>query len=167
LVLLGVSVALNATAFVFVFRSATARDLSIRDVAFGAISAALFWQLLQSFGVLYVRHVVKNASETNAVFAFVLGLVAFLYLISIAVVLCVEIDVVNVDKLWPRSLMTPFTDDVVLTPADKRAYRTQAEAQRMKGFERVQITFDPVIETVSEVEPEPAPDLEKHRQTPA
>jgi membrane protein len=141
--MLGVSVALNASAFIFVFRIATARELSIRDVAFGAVSAALFWQLLQSFGVLYVRHVVKNASETNGVFAFVLGLVAFLYLTSLAVVLCVEIDVVKVESLYPRSLMTPFTDDVVLTPADKRAYSTQVEAQRMKGFEQIGVVFDP------------------------
>jgi membrane protein len=156
-VMLGISVALNASAFVFVFRIATARDLSIRDVAFGAISAALFWQLLQSFGVLYVRHVVKNASETNGVFAFVLGLVAFLYLTSIAVVLCVEIDVVNVDKLHPRSLLTPFTDDVVLTSADIRAYSTQAEAQRMKGFERVTVVFDPPALPP----PEPPPPVEE------
>jgi membrane protein len=153
--MIGISVALNASAFVFVFRIATARDLSIRDVAFGAISAALFWQLLQSFGVLYVRHVVKNASETNGVFAFVLGLVAFLYLTSIAVVLCVEIDVVNVDKLYPRSLMTPFTDDVVLTPADIRAYSTQAEAQRMKGFERIGVTFKPPTGPPPELPAEP------------
>jgi membrane protein len=141
-VVIASSVALNTIAFVVVFRMATARDLSIRDVAFGAITAALFWQLLQSFGVLYVRHVVKNASETNGVFAFVLGLVAFLYLIAIAVVLCVEIDVVNVDKLYPRSLLTPFTDNVTLTPADRRAYSTQVKAQRMKGFEHIDVHFD-------------------------
>jgi membrane protein len=141
--MLATSVALNAIAFVFVFRIATARDLSIRDVAFGAIAAALFWQLLQSFGVLYVRHVVKNASETNGAFAFVLGLVAFLYLTALAVVLCVEIDVVNVDKLYPRSVLTPFTDNVILTPADRRAYSTQVKAQQMKGFEQIEVQFDP------------------------
>jgi membrane protein len=141
-VMLGSSVALNAVAFVFVFRIATARELSIRDVAFGAITAALFWQLLQSFGVLYVRHVVKNASETNGAFAFVLGLVAFLYLTALAVVLCVEIDVVNVDKLYPRSVLTPFTDNVILTPADRRAYSMQVKAQRMKGFEQIDVQFD-------------------------
>src|SRR5665811_1612331 len=92
-------------------RIATARVLSIREVAFGAITAALFWQLLQSFGVLYVRHVVKNASETNGAFAFVLGLVAFLYLTALAVVLCVEIDVVNVDKLYPCLLYTSDAAD--------------------------------------------------------
>lgn len=31
--------------------------------------------------------------------------------------ICVEINVVRVDRLHPRSLLTPFTDNVVLTPA--------------------------------------------------
>ena len=70
---LAASVALNAFVFVFVFRAATARVLSVSDVVRGAVAAALVWQLLQSFGVIYVAHVVKNASDTNGVFAFVLG----------------------------------------------------------------------------------------------
>src|SRR5207244_12920592 len=54
--------------------------LSVRDVAPGAIAAAVIWQLMQSFGVVYVGHVVQHASATNGLFALVLGLVAFLYL---------------------------------------------------------------------------------------
>ena len=136
------SVALNAAVFVFAFRFATARDLSVRDVAPGAVTAAVIWQLLQSFGVVYVAHVVKNASSTNGVFALVLGMIAFLYLTAVAAVLCVEINVVRVDKLHPRSLLTPFTDNVTLTAGDRRAYSTQAKAQRMKGFEQVDVHFE-------------------------
>lgn len=141
-VVLAASVALNAVVFVFVFRIATARDLSITDVAPGAVTAAGAWQLLQSFGVIYVNHVVKDASDTNGVFALVLGLIAFLYLTAVAVVLCVEVNVVRVDKLHPRSLLTPFTDNVHLTAGDRRAYTHQAEAQRMKGFQDVDVSFD-------------------------
>lgn len=65
------SVAINAVAFIFAFRFAAARDLSARDVAPGAIAAAIIWQLLQTFGVVYVGHVVKGASATNRVFALV------------------------------------------------------------------------------------------------
>lgn len=137
------SVLINAAVFVVAFRIATARDLSVRDVAPGAISAAVVWQLLQTFGVTYVGHVVKGASATNGVFALVLGLIAFLYLTGVAVVLCVEINVVRVDKLHPRSLLTPFTDNVVLTGGDRRAYTGQATAQRNKGFEEVHVHFDP------------------------
>ena len=142
IVVLAGSAIVNAVAFVFAFRIATARDLSIRDVAVGAILAALVWQLLQSFGVVYVSHVVKNASATNGVFALVLGLIAFLYLTAVVVVLSVEINVVHVDRLHPRSLMTPFTDNVQLTQGDRDAYTGQATAQRTKGFEDVDVTFD-------------------------
>lgn len=99
------------------------------------------WQLLQSFGVLYVGHVVKGASATNGVFAVVLGLVAFLYVTAVAVVLCAELNVVLADRLHPRALLTPFTDDVELTPGDRRAYTAQAEAQRSKGTEEIDVSF--------------------------
>jgi membrane protein len=141
-VVLVASVVLNAVVFVFVFRVAAARDLSFADVAPGAIAAAVLWQLLQSFGVVYVGHVVRHASATNGVFALVLGLIAFLYLTAVVVVFCVEINVVRVNRLHPRALLTPFTDNVSLTAGDRRAYSTQAEAQRMKGFEDVDVQFD-------------------------
>ena len=137
------SVLANAVVFLFVFRLATARRLTVRDVLPGAVGAAVIWQLLQTFGVAYVGHVVKNASATNGVFALVLGLLAFLYLTAAAVVLCVEVNVVRREKLYPRSLLTPFTDEVDLTRGDMRAYTTQATAQRSKGFETVEVSFDP------------------------
>lgn len=140
---LTVGVLLNAALFVFAFRFATTRPLSVRDVLPGALAAAVAWQLLQSFGVVFVSHVVRNASATNSVFAVVLGLLAFLYLAAAMVVLCVEVNVVRADGLHPRALLTPFTDDVTLTPADRRAYTEQAQAERTKGFEEVDVTFRP------------------------
>jgi membrane protein len=106
------------------------------------VAAAVVWQLLQSFGTVYVGHVVKGASATNGVFALVLGLLAFLYVTATAVVLCAEVNAVRVDRLHPRALLTPFTDDVDLTPGDRRAYTNQAEAPRSKGFENVEVSFD-------------------------
>lgn len=147
------SLLVNAAMFLFVFRIATSRSLSIRDVAPGAVIAAIVWQLLQNFGVLYVGHVVRNASATNSVFAVVLGLLAFLYVTSISVVLCAEINVVRVEKLYPRSLLTPFTDNVVLTAADREAYAGQATAQQSKGFEDVDVQFDQPHGGPSEGEP--------------
>jgi YihY family inner membrane protein len=137
------SILVNGVVFVAAFRVATPRRLSIGQVAPGAIGAAVLWQLLQSFGVAYVGHVVRSASPINGVFALVLGLLAFLYLTAVAVVLCVEVNVVRVDRLHPRSLLTPFTDDVELTPGDRRSYTGLAKAQRHKGFETVHVTFDP------------------------
>jgi YihY family inner membrane protein len=136
------SLVLNSAAFVLMFRIATGRDLAVRDVARGAVAAAVVWQLLQSFGVVYVGHVVQHASATNGVFAIVLGLIAFLYVTAAVVVFCAEVNVVHVEGLHPRALMAPFTDDVSLTRGDRRAYATQAEAQQMKGFEDVDVSFD-------------------------
>ena len=143
LAVLAASVVINIAVFVFGFRFAAARRLSVRDVAPGAIAAAVIWQLLQSFGVIYVGHVVRHASDTNAVFALVLGMLAFLYLSATAVLLCAEINVVRVSRMHPRSLLTPFTDNVMLTTGDRRAYSTQAKAQRSKGFEHIDVSFDP------------------------
>ena len=145
--LLVVSVLINAAVFVFVFRLATARHLAVIDVAPGAIGAAVVWQLLQTFGVAYVAHVVKGASATNGVFALVLGLLAFFYVTALAVVLCAEINVVRVERLYPRALLTPFTDNVELTRGDRQAYTGQAVSQRSKGFENVDVTFNKTAPT--------------------
>lgn len=140
-VVLVASAAMNAAAFVAAFRISTNRGLTIGQVAPGAVIAALGWQLLQSFGAVYVGHVVRTASATNGVFALVLGMLAFLYVTAILVVLCAEINVVRVDHLHPRALLTPFTDSVDLTEADRDVYTGQATAQRSKGFEHVDVTF--------------------------
>jgi hypothetical protein len=78
----------------------------------------------------------------NAVFALVLGLMAFIYLAALALVLCVEINVVRVDRLHPRALLTPFIDDVDLTRGDEQVYGNSARAQRAKGVQRVDVHFD-------------------------
>ncbi|MDT0278313.1 YihY/virulence factor BrkB family protein [Blastococcus goldschmidtiae] len=137
------SVLINAAIFVFAFRLATTRRLTVRDVLPGALLAAVLWQLLQTFGVTYVSRVMESASAVNGMFALVLGLLAFLYLAAVFGVLCVEINVVRVDRLYPRALLTPFTDDVDLTPGDRRSYTGKAKAERLKGFETVHVTFDP------------------------
>jgi hypothetical protein len=100
------------------------------------------WQILQLLGTAFVGHVVKNASATNGVFALVLGLIAWIYLAAVAVVFCIEVNVVRTLKLYPRALLTPFTDDVTLTDADQQAYTWQATAQQAKGFQRVEVRFD-------------------------
>jgi len=57
-------------------------------------------------------------------------------------VIAMEVNSVLAYKLYPRSLLTIFTDDVHLTDGDERAYRLLAQAQRQKGFEVITVTFD-------------------------
>lgn len=137
-----VAVALNALVFIFAFRLLTATKLSVREVAPGAIAAAVLWQLLQTAGVAYVNNVVTNTSETNGVFALVLGLMAWIYVGAIALVGCMEFNVVRAKQLYPRALLSPFTDDVDLTRADQDAYTDSAAAQQAKGFETVDVDFE-------------------------
>ena len=43
------------------------------------------------------------------------------FALAVVLVLCVEIDAVRVDHLYPRALLTPFTDDVEDRVADRHA----------------------------------------------
>lgn len=136
------SFALNTAVCVAAFRVTTVRALTTAQVLPGALLAAVLWQLLQWFGTAYVSRVVASASVTNSVFAIVLGLLAFLYMVATSLLVCAEINAVRVDRLHPRALLTPFTDNVDLTVADRRMYAGQAEAQQAKGFQRVDVSFD-------------------------
>jgi uncharacterized BrkB/YihY/UPF0761 family membrane protein len=86
--------------------------------------------------------VIAHADAMNGVFAVVLGLIALIYVASVMAMLGLETNAVLVKRLYPRALLTPFTDAVELTEADRRVYREYAQAQRHKGFERVRVTFD-------------------------
>lgn len=124
------------------FQLATAKKLTLAELLPGAVLAAVLMQVLQNFSYLYVDRVIRHATDTNAVFAAVLGLLAYLYLVAMSVVFAMEVNVVRAERLWPRALLTPFTDNVQLTEADEEAYTAQAKAQRAKGFEEIDVSFD-------------------------
>ena len=136
------SVSVNAYVLALMMRLSTPRDERLRDVLPGAALIALLWQLLQLLGGVYVEHVIKKANEMNGVFALVLGLIALVYVATVMAMVGLEVNVVLGKRLYPRALLTPFTDAVQLTEADRRVYREYAQAQRHKGFERVRVTFD-------------------------
>ena len=136
------SAVVNSMLFVLAFRLLTSRDVSVRQLRGGAVGAAVAWQLLQLLGGWYVTHRLQGAGATYGAFGIVLGLMAWLWLGAATVVLAAEVDAVRAGRLWPRSLLTPFTDDVDLTRADESAYTSYAKSERHKGFETVQVNFD-------------------------
>ncbi|WP_197377222.1 YihY/virulence factor BrkB family protein [Mycolicibacterium baixiangningiae] len=136
------TIAINTGICLVAFRMTTSRKLTYRQVLPGALAAAAVWQFLQWFGAGFIARIASSSSATNTVFALVLGLLAFLYLISVSLVLCAELNVVRVDRLYPRALLTPFTDEVTLTSADRRTYTSKAKAERVKGFQHVSVTFE-------------------------
>ena len=141
------TVAVSAGVLALMMRLSTPQKEAFREVLPGAVLIAVLWQLLQMLGGVYVSSVIKDASAMNAIFAVVLGLVALLYIASVMAILGLETNAVLAKRLYPRALLTPFTDSVRLTDADRRVYREYAQAQRHKGFEQVHVTFDEETET--------------------
>lgn len=120
----------------------TSYPLSLRDVLPGALVAAVGWLLLQRFGITYANQIVSRSGDTYGVFAFVLGLVVFIFVAAQIVVLAVEVNVVRVKGLWPRALLGPFTASVPLTEADVQTYRDATASTMIKDYQGVEVTFD-------------------------
>jgi YihY family inner membrane protein len=144
------AVGANVCLFMVIFRVLTASQVPTRDLRIGAVAAGVGWQVVQVLGTYFVTHMLRGRSEAYGVFGLVLGLVAWIYLLAIVTVLAVEINVVAQRRLWPRALLTPFTDDVQLTTADERAYTGYAGSEQHKGFEVIDVGFGPAEPDASE-----------------
>src|ERR1700689_4806308 len=135
----GVLVALvfNLLLFFAAFRFLSPEEILTKDLIPGVIFAAILWQILQHIGGYYVSHVVRHAQEPSGLFAFVLGLLAWLYLGGQVTLIAAEINVVRARRLWPRSFFSqPLLD------ADKRALRSSAETEERVEEENVEVNFD-------------------------
>ena len=137
-----IAIAANVAAFLILFRVLTARNIALADLIPGAVGAGVAVQVLQTVGALFVSRQLAGVSQIYGVFGLVLGLLAWLYLQAVILVFCAEINAVRARRLWPRNLLTPFIDGVVLTPADKAAYRSYADAERYTSSAQVHTTFD-------------------------
>jgi YihY family inner membrane protein len=137
-VLGGVLVALasNLLLFFAAFRFLSPDEIPTRDLLAGVAFAAVLWQILQHIGGYYVSHVVRHAQETSGLFAFVLGLLAWLYLGGQVTLIAAEINVVRARQLWPRSFTAPLLD------ADRRALTSSAETEERVQEENVEVTFE-------------------------
>jgi YihY family inner membrane protein len=137
-VLGGVLLALasNLLLFFAAFRFLSPDEIPTRDLLPGVAFAAVLWQILQHIGGYYVAHVVRHAQETSGLFAFVLGLLAWLYLGGQVTLIAAEINVVRARRLWPRSFTAPLLD------ADRRALTSSAETEERVQQENVEVTFE-------------------------
>jgi YihY family inner membrane protein len=135
----GVAIALafNLALFYTAFRFLSPDEIPTRDLLPGVAVAAVAWQLLQHIGGYYVEHVVRHAQATSGLFAFVLGLLAWLYLGGQVLLIAAEVNVVRARRLWPRSF---FSDP--LLDADKRALTSSAETEERVQEESVEVSFD-------------------------
>lgn len=122
-----VSLALNMGLFWLAFRLGTARHVATRDLRLGSALAAVAWQVLQIVGGYFIGHSLATNSSLYGAFGIVLGLLAWLYLQAQITLYAVEINVVQVLRLWPRSLSPP-----PLTSQDMRAYELYAQAEQRR-----------------------------------
>ena len=144
------------TFLTLLFRFAATGQHSFGRAAPGGYTLAVMWQVLQLGGAAYVDRVLVDTSSMTKTFGLVLGLIGFLWLGAVMAVLAMEINVVWARRLWPRALLTPFTDNVELTDADRRAYALYAAMQRHKGFEKVSVSWEPRPAPVEPADEPPA-----------
>ncbi|HEY2550695.1 MAG TPA: YihY/virulence factor BrkB family protein [Streptosporangiaceae bacterium] len=129
-----ISLVLNALLFWLAFRLGTARQVRTRDMLVGAVIAAVAWQLLQLLGGYIVAHQLARNSALYGTFAIVLGLIAWLYLQAQITLYAVELNVVKVRQLWPRSLFPP-----PLTSKDMTAYRMYAHSGQRRPELKIEL----------------------------
>ena len=117
-----VSLVLNFGVLWLAFRLGTASEITWRQLWLGAAISAVIWTVLQYVGTAFVSRQIAHASPLYGTFALVLGLIAWLYLQAQLTLYAVEINVVWVYRLWPRSLVPP-----PYTEQDRRAFRLYTE----------------------------------------
>jgi membrane protein len=125
------------------FRVLTAADLGWRDVYVGGLVSGAGWELVQILGSRAVVHEVNHGYSLYGGFGVVLAVISVIYLLALVVMISVEVNVVWSRRLWPRSLLSPFTDRIQPTPGDLAAYRGYAGLGRFKGWQKIEVTFDP------------------------
>jgi hypothetical protein len=163
-----IAIAANVGVVLIAFRVLTAHEIPLADLVPGAVCAGIGVHALQIGGAFFVGYELRGTSQIYGVFGLVLGLLAYLYLMSVIVVFCAEINVVRARKLWPRNLLTPFINEVALTPADQASYRSYLDSERFKPFEQVYTTFDgqPVPDNKPDDKPDNKPDNKNGHQAP-
>jgi YihY family inner membrane protein len=132
---IAVSLVIDVVLFAASFRLLTAAAVSTRRLLPGVLIASVLWEILQILGGYFVGHVIRHAHSTYGLFAFVIGLLAWLHLGAVTTLYGAEVNVVLARKLWPRSLFGP---DV---PADEKTLEALAKVEERSDRERVDVRF--------------------------
>jgi YihY family inner membrane protein len=107
----------NVGMYVLGFRVLTSTSIQTRKLMPGAVLAGLGWTIMQAIGTELVKHYLHSDS-VYGIFAIVLSLVAWIYLVVGITVHAAEVNVVLGRRLWPRSIVHP-----PLTAAERVAVR--------------------------------------------
>ena len=130
-----VAAAANVGMYMIGFRVLTPKSIETRKLVPGAVLAGLGWTILQAVGTQLVKHYLHSAS-VYGIFAIVLSLVAWIYLVVEVTIYAAEVNVVLDRRLWPRSIVQP-----PLTEADRVALSLQPLAEQRRDEQRVAVSF--------------------------
>jgi YihY family inner membrane protein len=137
ILLVALSLVVNMGLFWLGLRSATAGQVTWRELRTGALLSAIAWQVLQLVGGYVVAHSLRHSSDLYGTFGLVLGLLAWFRLQAQLTLYAVEADMVRARRLWPRSLFPP-----PLTDKDRAALRSYANVEQRRPEIRIETHFD-------------------------
>ena len=132
-----VTLAVNFGLYIAAFRFLTAATIPTRCLWLGAAVGAVFLEILQLVGTIYINHVIENASNTYGTFATVIGLLVWLHVIAQLTMYAAEINTVVARRLWPRSLLGPPE-----SPADRETLTALAKMEERHEHESVEVRFE-------------------------
>jgi YihY family inner membrane protein len=133
---LAAATALSIALYLAVFRMLSPKHLRWSDLLPGAIVGGVGWQVLETLGVQLVQRQLRHSSQLYGTVGVVLGLIFFLVLVSQLTLYALEINVVRVNHLWPRSLVQP-----PLTEADRVQLQAMARQEERRPEQRVTVAF--------------------------
>ncbi len=138
------SLLINFGLLLVVFKILPATSVGWREVAPGAVVAAVLITLLQTLGVVFVQRKVANAGAIYGSFALVIGLLAWFYLGAQMMLYAAELNTVLKHRLWPRGLAAPTAD------ADRRMEVMQAETVVRSRERSLRVSIEPADDGGSE-----------------
>lgn len=137
LLLLG-EVALNVAMYLAAFRVLTPAAVATGELVPGAVLGGIAYSILLTVGTALVQHQLRHTQAVYGQFAFVIGLISWLYLVAQVSLYAAEVNVVRSRHLWPRSIVQP-----PLLDADRQVLRDIARSEERRPEERVGVGFEP------------------------
>jgi uncharacterized BrkB/YihY/UPF0761 family membrane protein len=125
----------NVGMYLIGFRVLTPKSVPFRRLILGAALGGIGWTILQAAGAVLVRHYL-HSDTVYGIFAIVLSLVAWIYLVVEVTIYAAEVNVVVARKLWPRSIVQP-----PLTKADRKTLALFPLAEQRRDEQRVAVSF--------------------------
>ena len=129
------AVVANVGLYLASFRVLTPKGIPVRNLVPGAVTGGIAWTVLLAIGAYVVHHDLRSAS-VYGIFATVLVLLAWIYLVVEVTVYAAEVNVVLTRRLWPRTIVQP-----PLAEADRASMALQALQNQRREEQAVEVSF--------------------------